>query len=125
MGNQCGYDFSEKALPERAKRLTEAMDIEEQVYRSLTGSLIPECRLPWVENNFVPGHPFCTYYSKMLSAYERLCERLGVANSDEDVEEIICSLLNYGEIAAIKTFEYGRKYQQMLDRHTSVRYLSQ
>lgn len=96
------------------------MDIEEQVYRSLTGSLIPECRLPWVENIFVPGHPFCTYYSKMLSAYERLCERLGVADSDEDVEEIIYSLLSHGEIAAIRMFEYGRKYQQMLDRQEEV-----
>ena len=116
MGNQCGYDYSEKTLPERAKRLTEAMNIEERVYRSLIGSLIPECRLAWVENIFVPGHSIYAYYNEMLSAYERLRERLGVVDSDEDVEEIICSLLSYGEIAAIKMFDYGRKYQQMLDR---------
>ena len=58
----------------------------EDIYDSLQGVLVPEARVPWVKNLFLPGSPCDRAYSDMLDAYERLRDRLGVADEDEDVE---------------------------------------
>lgn len=89
--------------------------VEVQVYDTLVGNLIPECCLEWVENICVPGQPCYEEYRKMLEAYERLCQRLGVINEDSDVEIIINALLKRGRILAMEMFQYGRKYQKMQD----------
>lgn len=87
--------------------------IEDQVYETLTGNLIPAYRVPWVENIFVSGHPCFEAYSDMRKAYERLLARLHVQDEDEDVEIIVDSLLEYGKIIALEMFRYGIKYQKM------------
>lgn len=79
----------------------------------MTGVLIPECRLPWVENIFVPGHKYYEAYRTMREAYDRLCLRLGVEEEDEDVEILRDSLMDYGKISSMKMFEYGRAYGRM------------
>ena len=93
----------------------QTMDIQEQAYLSLTGCLLPEYRLDWIENIDVPGHPFYEHYSKMMRAYERLQKRLGIDSEDRDIEEIIFSLTQDGKIASMKMFEYGITYQKMID----------
>lgn len=90
-------------------------EISDQVYDTLLGNLIPAYRLPWVENIFEPGKPCHEAYGEMLRAYERLCERLGEADEDQDVEIIINSLLRYSKISAKKMFKYGMQYQKMQD----------
>ena len=89
------------------------LGICEEVYDTLTGNLIAEYCLPWVEDIFVPGHPYFESYACMHQAYDRLRLRLGDDREDPDVEEIISCLLEHGKEAALKMFEYGRKYERM------------
>lgn len=91
-------------------------DIAESVYDSLTGNLIEACRLPWVENIFIPGHPCHESYARMWDAYLHLLTRLQEDNEDPDAEEMISSLLEHGKIIALEMFRYGQEYQKMLNK---------
>ena len=82
----------------------------EDIYDSLQGVLVPEARVPWVKNLFLPGSPCDRAYSDMLDAYERLRDRLGVADEDEDVEIIINSLLDIQQILGHEMFRCGLEY---------------
>lgn len=86
--------------------------IEEQVYDSLMGFLIPECTLDWVENIFVPGHPCHDTYHAMRVAYDRLLDRLGLTDEDRDAEIMIGNLMEHARIVGCKMFEYGREYER-------------
>lgn len=108
-------DWANMTQEELLERFPCQMDIFEQVYGFLFGDLIPSYTLPWVENIFEPGKPCHEAYGEMLRAYERLCERLGEADEDQDVEIIINSLLRYSKIRAKEMFKYGMQYQKMQD----------
>ena len=82
------------------------MDIVEQVYLSLTGELIDPIR--YVPNAFEQGSYCAERYQEMLDAYERLRERLGVTDEDEDVEIIIDSLLAIQRKLCREMFELAR-----------------
>ena len=84
-------------------------EIRRQVYWSLMDYLDSEYSLPWVETICVPGYPCYDLYEEMLSAYQRLRERTGAGDEDEDAEIMIQSLLEYGEIADLEMFYYGMK----------------
>ena len=83
------------------------MELAEQVYDSLLGLLQPEYALDWVENIFTEGSDYNRLYGDVRKAYARLCERLGTADEDEDVEVIINAMLDSERIVALKMFEYG------------------
>lgn len=99
--------LSQKALSESRR-----LPIEEWVYETMGCLLIPECRLPWVEEIFVPGHPYYESYCDMRSAYARIAHRLGAEEEDQDLEIVVDSLLEHGRIGAMKMFEYGRLYER-------------
>ena len=82
----------------------------EDIYDSLQGVLVPEARVPWVKNLFLPGSPCDRAYSDMLDAYERLRDRLGAADEDEDVEIIINFLLDIQQILGHEMFRCGVEY---------------
>ena len=82
----------------------------EDIYDSLQGVLVPEARVPWVKNLFLPDSPCDRAYSNMLDAYERLRGRLGVADEDGDVEIIINSLLDIQQILGHEMFRCGVEY---------------
>lgn len=82
------------------------MDIVEQVYLSLTGELVDPIR--YVPNAFEQGRYCAERYQEMLDAYERLRERLGVTDEDEDVEIIIDSLLAIQRKLCREMFELAR-----------------
>ena len=67
------------------------MAIAELIYESLIGELVEPIR--GVPNAFAQGSRCDDGYRQMLEAYERLRERLGVTDEDDDVEIIIDSLL--------------------------------
>lgn len=90
--------------------------IEERVYETLCGVLIPAARVPWVGSIAEPGLRYFEAYEEMHRAYERLRLRLGAEDEDADVEEIISCLLERERCIALKMFEYGRLYQQMQNR---------
>ena len=79
-------------------------EIAELVYGSMTGVLIPEVRLDWVENEFLSGKEYYKNYGFVIDTSLRLCERLGVEEDDEDVEAIINMLLVNEGILCRKMF---------------------
>ena len=85
-------------------------EIIDDVYYSLQGVLVPEARIPWVKDLFLPGSPCDRAYSHMLDAYERLRNRLGVPDEDGDVETIINSLLEIQQILGYEMFRCGLEY---------------
>ena len=91
--------------------------IIEDIYDSLQGVLIPEARVPWVRNLFLPGSPCDRAYSQMLLAYERLRDRLGVEFEDADVEIIINSLLDIQQLVGYEMFRCGLEYARSLSGH--------
>ena len=119
-------NLSELSPADNRKALEEILDwlgeketrntpIAEQVYQTLTGQLKAQYRVPWVEPVLVPGHPCYEACERMYDAYDRLRVRLGGTGDDCDVEELIDSLPECGELLALKMFAYGRQYQQMQD----------
>ena len=88
----------------------------EDIYDSLQGVLIPEARVPWVQNLFLEGSPCDLAYSQMLLAYERLRDRLGVEFEDDDVEIIINSLLDIQQILGFEMFRCGVAYARQENR---------
>lgn len=82
----------------------------DQVYDTLQGVLIPEACIEGVENAFAEDCECTRLYAEMLEAYERLCDRLGVQDEDEDVEVIINSLMSINHVLAHKMYEYGAKF---------------
>ena len=87
-------------------------EIAQAVYESLTGQLLPEYQLPWVEDAMAEGSICAGRYGKMLEAYWRLCGRLGT-EEDPDGEIMIDSLLAMAEELCLKMFEYGVRYAEM------------
>ena len=80
----------------------------EAIYDSLRGLLLPEYAAAGVENAFQEGSLCDTAYKEMLDAYERLLDRLGVKDEDEDVEIIISSLLRIQDHLAQRMFVLGK-----------------
>ena len=78
-----------------------------EVYDTLTGCMTIHGGVPGVENAFDIGCPCFEQYCKMLAAYERLCDRLGVVDEDQDVEIIIQALFDIEETLCMKMFHYG------------------
>ncbi len=79
------------------------------VYDTLTGVLREEYCLPEVENAFSPGMPCDHAYTNVLNKYQRVCEKYGV-DYDNDVEEIINSMLQISRELGLKMYTYGAKY---------------
>ena len=82
----------------------------EDIYATLTGLMREEFRVPGVENLFAVGGECMNLYKEMYAAYQRLCDRLGVLDEDEDVEIIISSLMDIEKKVSMKMFEYGMKF---------------
>ncbi len=70
------------------------MDGFDWVYETMLGLLEPEAMLPGIENAFFGGSFCAREYETMRSAYLRLCQRLGVADEDGDLNCMIESLEN-------------------------------
>ncbi len=87
----------------------------DNIYDSLQGVLIPEARIPWVKDLFIPGSPCDCTYAEMLRTYERLRDRLGVRDEDPDVEIIISSLMEIQRILGQEMFRCGVEYARQAD----------
>ena len=83
------------------------------VYETLQGVLTSEYMLPGVENLFEPDKPCYEHYSDMRRAYDRLLERLGKTDEDEDIEAIISAMQSIETIMAIKMFDYGVLFERL------------
>lgn len=83
------------------------MKIAELVYESLIGELVDP--IENVPNAFEVGSYCEARYQEMLEDYERVLERLGLEDEDEDVEIIINSLLAIQRRLCLEMFELARK----------------
>lgn len=86
------------------------MGLEEYVYDSLQGTVCNPH--PQVENLFGEGKPCQRWYGDMLAAYARICDRLGVADEDADVEIIITCLRRIEREVAYQMFCYGVQFER-------------
>jgi hypothetical protein len=87
-------------------------DIFEDVYDSARGELVAEYRFDWVQDQFLPGGD-CAY-NRMMDAYARLRERLGVQEEDADVEIMRDCQNRITYLLCKEMFRCGRVYQQIL-----------
>lgn len=85
-------------------------DLAERIYQTVVVGLLPEYRVPGVEFAFEEGSFCMTRYGEMLNAYERLCDRLGVVDEDEDVEVIISALLDIQSELCHQMYRYGAQF---------------
>lgn len=92
----------------------EPAEIGELVYDSLLDTLIPACRLPWVESIFHQGHPAFDAFEEMYAIKEKLNERLG-STDDRDLCEMSSCIEAYARAIGLEMFKYGQKFQQMLE----------
>ena len=90
-------------------------ELIEDIYYTLQGVVVPEARVPWVTDLFQEGSPCDRAYAQMQDAYDRLRERLGMPEEDEDVEIIIDSLMDIQRILAFEMFRCGVEYAQRQD----------
>lgn len=82
----------------------------ERVYETLQGDVAKSHAVPNVENLYGEGKPCRLFYEEMLSAYERVRDRLGVVDEDEDVEQMINALLSICRINSMAMYKYGEHF---------------
>ncbi len=87
------------------------MGLFTQIYETMLGLLEPEAALDWVDSAFGEGAHCTREYAQMREAYERICERLGVENEDEDLEIIVNSLESIQRELCERMFSAGSKYE--------------
>ena len=82
----------------------------EDIYSTLSGELAENACVPGVENLYEEGKPCMKWYSEMLDAYGRICDRLDVQDEDEDVEIIINSFLSICQEVGYYMYYYGAEF---------------
>lgn len=82
--------------------------LDEMVYLTLVGEVSDPYRFPGVENAYAEGSECDRLYNELADAYDRLRERLGVRDEDDDVELIIGNLLSIQHALCLKMFHYGK-----------------
>ncbi len=80
------------------------------VFDTLRGETLPSASVPNVENLYEEGKPYYKCYDDMLTAYERLRDRLGVIDEDDDVEIMINAFLDMERLIAKNMFFYGAHF---------------
>ena len=90
------------------------------VYDTLVVGVRKEYRMPGVEYAFDDGYVCLELYGKALDAYRRLCDRLGVEDEDDDVEEIFSAFLEIDREIAYRMYRYGAEFGLNGERYTGV-----
>ena len=87
-------------------------EFKKKIYDLMNGSYnleeYPVAESSVVKDEFAEGEYCEKLYSQMLEAYERVCRRLGLPDTeDKDVEIIISNLMSIGRYQSMKMFDYG------------------
>lgn len=77
------------------------------------GCRMPVC--PGVENAFAPGSVCEQLYAEACHARDRVCQRLGSADEDPDLEEIFRALLDIAHGLSVRMYCLGRTLQVPLE----------
>ena len=79
----------------------------ENVYETLIGAYEEAYGIPGVDNALAEGSECDRLYRQVYDANRRLCERLGQAEEDPDVELIISNLLAMTKLLCLEMYHYG------------------
>lgn len=91
-------------------------EFKEQVYLTLTGTLLPTYGVPGVEDAFADGSFCMECYRKAMDAYASLRSRLGVEDEDQDVETIINNFMDIQWYIGLKMYMYGAEFGNKLEQ---------
>lgn len=86
-------------------------ELSELVYYTLVGELSPPFAIDSIENAYSNGSECDRLYNEVCDAYDRLRQRLGVEDEDEDVEIIIGNLLSIQQILCLKMYHCGTQHR--------------
>ena len=79
----------------------------EWVYMTMVGHIEEAYRLPGVEDAFAEGSYCMERYCTAMDAYERLRNRMGVVDEDNDVEIIIRAFEDIQQELCYRMYRYG------------------
>ncbi len=85
------------------------------IYETMLGLREPEAQVPWVRNAFEEGDYCAREYEEMRAAYQRICERTGLGDEDQDLEVIVTAMENIQKELCGQAFDLGQQYVR--DRH--------
>lgn len=63
-----------------------------------------------IENEFKEGKPCEKWYDEIYQLKQKLSQRLGIFNEDEDLEYLVECYTKICEYLGMKMFEYGKLY---------------
>lgn len=81
----------------------------DRVYESMVGNLPEACRIPEVEDAFAGGKLCEVWYSEVLEAYQRICDKLGVSD-EADAQIIMRSLMDISKELCYRMYQYGARF---------------
>ncbi len=90
-----------------------SFDFAELVYGTLNGLYAPGYGVSGVENAFAENKPCMNLYHQAFDAYQRLCDRLGVIDEDDDIEITYNSFSEICRIMALHMYHYGVSFSKL------------
>ena len=87
--------------------MTDMKQRYEFLYGTVTGTLRSEYMLPGIRNEYAPGGACFEAMADIFSARDRIKERLGVEDVDDDLELMLDSFAHIENVLCEKMFFYG------------------
>lgn len=91
-------------------------DLKQLIFDLMNGYLVGENNIVEdkiaVEDEFAEGKICYNAYAEIMEAYQRICQRLGDKEEDEDVEIIINHFNTIIKHLCMKMFDYGYSFSQ-------------
>ena len=82
----------------------------EWAYETMACHVVKDYRMPGVENAFAEGSYCLARYNDAMDAYERLRNRMGVVDEDNDVEIIISAFEDIQQELCYRMYRYGAMF---------------
>lgn len=78
------------------------------LYDTVLGQIQETYAIPGAENLFEPGKPCDLHYREVMSAYERICQRLSVPSEDRDLERLLHGMNAICRLVAFEMYRLGQ-----------------
>jgi hypothetical protein len=96
-----------------------SMKLKQRIFDLMNGSLnieeFPVEESRYVQNEFSDGRAVSQLYSRAYNLKLKLYDRLG-SEDDADVEHLMDTLLELGEVISMKMFDYGWFFSRQIDK---------
>ncbi len=81
-----------------------------EIYETMLGLLEPEAQVPNVDDAFGKDSVCAREYEEMRQAYERLCNRFGITDEDEDLNAIVSHMENIQKDLCYRMYYLGKVF---------------